>query len=119
MKHRVVTEKGRTPLLFIDIPSSDPNCNSTILAYSHLDKQPPMLPWAEGLDPYTPVIREEVDAHGKKITKLYGRGGADDGFVQFNYHLVLVIYCVFTNCTLISLSPDCFCQYHALLISFV
>lgn len=80
MKYRVVTEKGRTPLLFIDIPSSDPACTNTILAYSHLDKQPPMLPWAEGLDPYIPVIREDVDKNGNKITRLYGRGGADDGY---------------------------------------
>jgi acetylornithine deacetylase/succinyl-diaminopimelate desuccinylase-like protein len=42
--------------------------------YGHLDKQPPLLPWAEGLDPYTPVIRNG---------RLYGRGGADDGYAIF------------------------------------
>lgn len=42
--------------------------------YGHLDKQPPMLPWAEGLGPYEPVI---------KNGKLYGRGGADDGYAIF------------------------------------
>jgi acetylornithine deacetylase/succinyl-diaminopimelate desuccinylase-like protein len=42
--------------------------------YGHLDKQPPLLPWAEGLGPYTPVIRNG---------RLYGRGGADDGYAIF------------------------------------
>jgi len=42
--------------------------------YGHLDKQPPLLPWAEGLGPYEPVIRG---------TRLYGRGGADDGYAIF------------------------------------
>lgn len=42
--------------------------------YGHLDKQPPMLPWGEGLSPYEPVVRGN---------KLYGRGGADDGYAIF------------------------------------
>lgn len=42
--------------------------------YGHLDKQPPMLPWAEGLGPYEPVL---------KNGRLYGRGGADDGYAIF------------------------------------
>jgi acetylornithine deacetylase/succinyl-diaminopimelate desuccinylase-like protein len=39
--------------------------------YGHLDKQPEMLPWSDGLGPWTPVLRGE---------RLYGRGGADDGY---------------------------------------
>eukprot|EP01091_Cochliopodium_minus_P017608 TRINITY_DN6948_c0_g1_i2.p1 TRINITY_DN6948_c0_g1~~TRINITY_DN6948_c0_g1_i2.p1 ORF type:complete len:384 (-),score=120.37 TRINITY_DN6948_c0_g1_i2:14-1165(-) len=43
--------------------------------YGHLDKQPPLTgEWEEGLGPYTPVIRDN---------KLYGRGGADDGYSSF------------------------------------
>jgi acetylornithine deacetylase/succinyl-diaminopimelate desuccinylase-like protein len=42
--------------------------------YGHLDKQPPMEPWAEGLGPWTPVIRDG---------RLYGRGAADDGYAAF------------------------------------
>jgi acetylornithine deacetylase/succinyl-diaminopimelate desuccinylase-like protein len=42
--------------------------------YGHLDKQPPLEPWAEGLGPYNPVIRDG---------KLYGRGGADGTFSVF------------------------------------
>ena len=33
-----------------------------------------MLPWAEGLDPYIPVIQDN---------KLYGRGSVDDGYNFF------------------------------------
>eukprot|EP01122_Echinamoeba_exundans_P003106 TRINITY_DN1325_c0_g1_i3.p1 TRINITY_DN1325_c0_g1~~TRINITY_DN1325_c0_g1_i3.p1 ORF type:complete len:384 (+),score=108.08 TRINITY_DN1325_c0_g1_i3:732-1883(+) len=43
--------------------------------YGHMDKQPPLTDaWAPGLGPYTPVIRDG---------KLYGRGGADDGYAIF------------------------------------
>lgn len=80
MKYRVLTEKGRTPLLFIDIAPTEEGCTNSILAYSHLDKQPPMLPWSDGLDPYIPVMREEVDKNGRKARKLYGRGTADDSY---------------------------------------
>lgn len=33
-------------------------CRDTILLYGHLDKQPPMHGWEEGLGPHTPVIRD-------------------------------------------------------------
>jgi acetylornithine deacetylase/succinyl-diaminopimelate desuccinylase-like protein len=72
LKLEVVKEKGRTPLIFIDIEGTKQG--STVLMYGHADKQPPMLPWAEGLDPYTPVVRDG---------KLYGRGGADDLYALF------------------------------------
>src|ERR1043165_3782457 len=42
---------------------------STVLMYGHLDKQPAMIGWEDGLGPWTPVLRDG---------KLYGRGGADD-----------------------------------------
>jgi len=63
--------EGRTPLLFIDV-EGDPS--STILMYGHLDKQPAMTGWESGLGPWTPVRRDG---------KLYGRGGADDGYAVF------------------------------------
>ena len=71
LKQEVILLKGRTPILFIEIPG---DAQGTVLLYGHLDKQPPMLPWAEGLDPFKPVFKDG---------KLYGRGGADDGYAVF------------------------------------
>lgn len=62
---------GRTPLLFIEI---DGHHDDTVLIYGHMDKQPEMLPWADGLGPWSPVLQDD---------KLYGRGGADDGYAIF------------------------------------
>jgi acetylornithine deacetylase/succinyl-diaminopimelate desuccinylase-like protein len=70
----VVRLDGRTPVIFIDIPGSGPPATETVLLYGHLDKQPEMEGWSEGLDPWTPVMRDG---------KLYGRGGADDGYSLF------------------------------------
>jgi acetylornithine deacetylase/succinyl-diaminopimelate desuccinylase-like protein len=67
----VVRLAGRTPLLFVDIPG---DAGGTVLLYGHLDKQPPMDGWSEGLGPWKPVIKDG---------KLYGRGGADDGYAAF------------------------------------
>jgi acetylornithine deacetylase/succinyl-diaminopimelate desuccinylase-like protein len=78
---------GRTPLIFIEIPGS-PNehgrvraaatsDNPTVLMYGHLDKQPEMAGWTphEGKGgPWEPVIKDG---------RLYGRGGADDGYALF------------------------------------
>ena len=75
MQVEIVRLEGRTPLIFIDIPAANGgDANDTILLYGHLDKQPEMTGWAEGLGPWTPVIRDD---------KLYGRGGADDGYAAF------------------------------------
>eukprot|EP00128_Syssomonas_multiformis_P009203 Colp12_sorted_trinity150504_noHs@22188 len=74
----VVTEPGRTPLIFMTVEASDPSkCNETVLLYGHLDKQPPMKEtWNPELGgPWTPVIKDG---------KLYGRGGADDGYSIFS-----------------------------------
>jgi acetylornithine deacetylase/succinyl-diaminopimelate desuccinylase-like protein len=71
LKLDIVRLPDRTPLMFIEVPGQS---NETVLFYGHLDKQPPMLPWADGLGPFTPVLRDG---------KLYGRGGADDGYAVF------------------------------------
>jgi len=62
---------GRTPLLFIDVPGDS---TDTVLLYGHLDKQPPMEGWNEGLGPWTPVVMNG---------RLYGRGAGDDGYAAF------------------------------------
>lgn len=67
----IVRLKGRTPVIFIEAPGT---INDTVLLYGHLDKQPEMTGWAEGFGPWDPVLRED---------KLYGRGGADDGYAIY------------------------------------
>ena len=71
MKVEVMRLPNRGPLLFIEVPGS---VDDTVLMYGHLDKQPEFTGWMEGLDPWTPVIRDG---------RLYGRGGADDGYAVF------------------------------------
>ena len=71
MTVEVVRIEGRTPLLFIDIPGQS---DDVVLLYGHYDKQPEFSGWDEDLDPWTPVIKDG---------KLYGRGGADDGYATF------------------------------------
>jgi len=70
-KLEVVRLEGRTPLILIEVPGKT---DDTVLLYGHLDKQPEMAGWAEGTGPWVPVTRED---------KLYGRGGADDGYAMF------------------------------------
>jgi acetylornithine deacetylase/succinyl-diaminopimelate desuccinylase-like protein len=64
---------GLTPVVLMDVPPSDgmPADGGTVLLYGHLDKQPPVGGWSEGLGPWTPVIRGD---------RLYGRGAVDDGY---------------------------------------
>lgn len=62
---------GLTPLVLVDVPGELDDC---VLLYGHLDKQPEFTGWLPGLSPWEPVIRDG---------KLYGRGGADDGYAAF------------------------------------
>lgn len=62
---------GHTPLLYIEVRGA---ANDTVLMYGHFDKQPEFTGWQEGLGPWEPVIRDG---------RLYGRGGADDGYAVF------------------------------------
>jgi len=71
----VVRLPGRTPLIYIDVPAANGGRqDDCVILYGHLDKQPEMSGWAEGLGPWTPV---------RKGDKLFGRGGADDGYAIF------------------------------------
>src|SRR5438874_10576319 len=67
----IVRLPGRTPLILIEVPG---NGSDTVLLYGHLDKQPEMVGWAEGYGPWIPRLEGD---------KLYGRGGADDGYAMF------------------------------------
>ncbi len=71
---KVVRQGERTPLIYMEIPAFRCESKQTVLLYGHLDKQPEMVGWSEGLGPWKPVLRGE---------KLYGRGGADDGYSAF------------------------------------
>ncbi|HXH82256.1 MAG TPA: M20/M25/M40 family metallo-hydrolase [Candidatus Tectomicrobia bacterium] len=71
LRVEVVRLPGRTPLLLLEAPGRG---DDTVLLYGHVDKQPEMVGWAEGLGPWTPVRRGD---------RLYGRGVADDGYAAF------------------------------------
>ena len=71
LKLEVVQLEGRTPVIYMEL---DGDNDDTILLYGHLDKQPEMVGWKDGLGPWEPVIQDD---------KLYGRGGADDGYAAF------------------------------------
>jgi len=75
MKLEVIRLAERTPVLFFDVPARGKGASSnSVLLYGHLDKQPEMTGWRQGFGPWTPVIEEG---------RLYGRGGADDGYAVF------------------------------------
>ncbi len=71
----VVELDGRTPLILMEIPAAGEGSDGDpVLLYGHLDKQPEMTGWRDGLGPWTPVLDGD---------RLYGRGGADDGYSSF------------------------------------
>ncbi len=72
LKVDIVRAPGRTPVLFCEVPGAG---DDTVLLYGHMDKQPEFTGWAPGLSPWEPVLRDG---------KLYGRGGADDGYAIFS-----------------------------------
>ena len=63
---------GRSPVLVVDVPPT-PGAEErgTVLLYGHLDKQPPVDGWSDGLGPWQPVVRDG---------RLFGRGSVDDGY---------------------------------------
>src|SRR2546423_7242883 len=67
----VLRLENRTPVIFMEVPGQG---SETVLLYGHLDKQPEMSGWRQGLSPSAPL---------REGDKLYGRGGADDGYASF------------------------------------
>ncbi|MDP1795174.1 MAG: M20/M25/M40 family metallo-hydrolase [Acidimicrobiales bacterium] len=65
---------GRTPVIVCEIPATTTATTGTVLLYGHLDKQPEMEGWFDGFGPWEPRIEGD---------RLYGRGGADDGYAAF------------------------------------
>jgi acetylornithine deacetylase/succinyl-diaminopimelate desuccinylase-like protein len=68
---RVEKVPGRTPVLVVEVGGDS---EETVLMYGHLDKQPEMSGWRSGLSAWSPV---------REGSRLYGRGGADDGYAVF------------------------------------
>ena len=91
LKLEVIRLDGRTPVLFFEVPASSgtqqaatktvastskaiTTSSQTVLMYGHLDKQPEFNGWRHDLGPWTPKYEDG---------KLYGRGGADDGYAVY------------------------------------
>jgi acetylornithine deacetylase/succinyl-diaminopimelate desuccinylase-like protein len=70
----VVRLEGRTPVLFFEVAATQAQSTQTVLVYGHLDKQPEFSGWRNDLGPWTPKYEDG---------KLYGRGGADDGYATY------------------------------------
>jgi acetylornithine deacetylase/succinyl-diaminopimelate desuccinylase-like protein len=73
----VIRQPGRTPVIFFEVESTRPavaGTPPTIVMYGHLDKQPEFSGWRNDLGPWTPKVEGD---------KLYGRGGADDGYAVY------------------------------------
>ncbi len=70
----IVRLPGRTPVLFFEVAATQAQSTQTVLMYGHLDKQPEFEGWRKDLGPWTPKYEDG---------KLYGRGGADDGYAVY------------------------------------
>ena len=74
LKLEIIRLPGRTPVMFFDIPATKTDATHTVLMYGHMDKQPEFNGWRNDLGPWTPKYEDG---------KLYGRGGADDGYAVY------------------------------------
>jgi acetylornithine deacetylase/succinyl-diaminopimelate desuccinylase-like protein len=72
LKTEIIKEKGLSPIIYTEIAG---DLDVTVFYYGHFDKQPPFNGWDEDLGPTKPVIKKD---------KLYGRGGADDGYSTYS-----------------------------------
>ncbi len=74
LRLEVIRAEGRTPVIFFELPATRAGSTQTVLMYGHLDKQPEFSGWRADLGPWTPKLEDG---------KLYGRGGADDGYALY------------------------------------
>ncbi|GGH65042.1 peptidase [Comamonas phosphati] len=76
LRFETVRQPGRTPVLFFEVDGTAEKAatSPTVLMYGHLDKQPEFEGWRSDLGPWTPKYEDG---------KLYGRGGADDGYAVY------------------------------------
>ncbi len=76
LRLEIIRLPGRTPVLFFEVEATTDTATTphTVLMYGHLDKQPEFSGWRSDLGPWTPKLEDG---------KLYGRGGADDGYAVY------------------------------------
>jgi acetylornithine deacetylase/succinyl-diaminopimelate desuccinylase-like protein len=74
LKLEIVRLAGRTPVIFFEVPATRSGSEETVVLYGHLDKQPEFAGWRNDLGPWTPKLEDG---------RLYGRGGADDGYAIY------------------------------------
>lgn len=74
LKLEIVRLPGRTPVIFFETPATRAGSTESIVLYGHLDKQPEFEGWRSDLGPWLPKYENG---------KLYGRGGADDGYAIY------------------------------------
>jgi len=70
----IIRLPGRTPVIYFEVPATRAQSSQTVLMYGHMDKQPEFNGWRNDLGPWTPKYVDD---------KLYGRGGADDGYAAY------------------------------------
>jgi acetylornithine deacetylase/succinyl-diaminopimelate desuccinylase-like protein len=76
----IVRLPGRTPVIFFEVAATrsvaavSAQRQPTVLMYGHLDKQPEFDGWRSDLGPWSARYEDG---------KLYGRGGADDGYAVY------------------------------------
>jgi len=73
MTRHIIRLENKSTLVVYIVESLDAGAKNMFL-YGHLDKQPWMEGWFEGLHPTDPVIRGDL---------MYGRGSSDDGYAPF------------------------------------
>ncbi|MGP3505540.1 M20 family metallopeptidase [Paracidovorax citrulli] len=74
LRLEILRMPGRTPVLFFEVEATRRGSQQTVLMYGHLDKQPEFDGWRKDLGPWSPKYEDG---------KLYGRGGADDGYAVY------------------------------------
>lgn len=75
-------QSNLTPIIYVEVQG---DIDETYFFYGHFDKQPPFVGWSEGLGPYKPVLLPNEE----NPIKLYGRGGADDGYSSYGSILAI------------------------------
>ena len=80
LQKKIYQPEGSVPLIVYVVEKSEGAADTQIMFYGHLDKQPWMDGWREGISPIDPVIIDDY---------MYGRGSTDDGYAAFSTMLAI------------------------------